>query len=64
MQRRSTAPIRVLFLCTHNSARSQIAEALHRKHGGEKFRVASAGSDPAQRVHPLAIEKLEILALE
>lgn len=46
-------PIRVLFLCTHNSARSQIAEALLRQMGGEDFAVSSAGTE-VTRVHPLA----------
>ncbi|MGI8854156.1 MAG: hypothetical protein ACR2JW_00265 [Thermomicrobiales bacterium] len=49
-------PIRVLILCTHNSARSQIAEALLRHLGGD-FLVASAGTD-VTRVHPLAIAVL------
>ena len=40
----SVAPIRVLFVCTHNSARSQIAEALLRSLGGADFDVRSAGS--------------------
>jgi len=50
------APIRerVLFLCTHNSARSQMAEALWREAGGAAGRTASAGSEPAG-VHPLAV---------
>jgi arsenate reductase len=45
---------RVLFLCTHNSARSQMAEALLRALAGDRFEVASAGTE-ATRVHPLAI---------
>lgn len=45
---------RVLFLCTHNSARSQMAEGLLRAMGGEKFEVFSAGTE-ATRVRPLAI---------
>ncbi|MDQ3547233.1 MAG: arsenate reductase ArsC [Chloroflexota bacterium] len=50
----SAAPIRVLFLCTHNSARSQMAEALLRHIGNERFDVQSAGTD-VTRVHPLAV---------
>jgi len=57
-------PTRVLVLCTGNSARSQIAEALLRHRGGGRFEVASAGSRPAPRVHPLAIEALEVAGIE
>lgn len=42
---------RVLFVCTHNAARSQMAEALLRKHAGDRFEVASAGFEPTD-VHP------------
>lgn len=51
-------PLRVLFLCTHNSARSQMAEALLARRGGERFRVASAGTEPSAEVHPLARKAL------
>ena len=45
---------RVLFLCTHNSARSQMAEGFLRAMAGDKFEAQSAGTE-ATRVHPLAI---------
>lgn len=46
---------RVLFLCTHNSARSQMAEGLLRDMAGNRFEVFSAGTERT-RVQPLAIE--------
>jgi protein-tyrosine-phosphatase len=51
-------PARVLFLCTHNSARSQMAEALLRHLGGERVVVFSAGTEPAT-VHPKALALLQ-----
>ena len=46
---------RVLFICTHNSARSQMAEGLLRQFAGDRFDVFSAGTE-ATRVRPEAIE--------
>ena len=53
----TTEGIRVLFVCTHNSARSQLAEALLQLQGGSVFEVRSAGT-MATRVNPLAIRVL------
>jgi len=50
-------PIRVLFLCTANSARSQIAEALLQREGGSDFEVVSAGTSP-RGVNPFAVRVL------
>ena len=54
-------PRRVLFLCTGNSARSIFAEFLLRRIGQNRFEVHSAGTQPAGRVNPLAIQVLKDL---
>lgn len=56
-------PVRVLFLCTHNSARSQMAEALLRHHGKDRFEVFSAGTEQT-RVHPLAIAAMADIGID
>ena len=54
-------PLNVLFLCTHNSARSIIAECIMNRLGGTKFKGYSAGSHPRGQVHPYALELMQRL---
>jgi arsenate reductase len=56
-------PIRVLFVCTHNSARSQMAEVLLRRRGGGAFEVRSAGTE-VSRVNPLTLLVLSEAGLD
>lgn len=54
---------KVLFICSGNSARSQMAEALLRKHAGHRFDVFSAGTDP-KPIHPLTLRVLDEKGLD
>lgn len=55
--------MRVLFLCTHNSSRSQMAEGFLRARGGDRFAVFSAGTHP-RGVHPLAIQAMREIGID
>ena len=57
-------PLHILFLCTGNSARSQIAEAILTRKAHGRFVVESAGSQPASRVNPLTVATLREFGIE
>ena len=56
-------PIRVIFVCTGNSARSQMAEALLRRDGGERFSVVSAGVNP-RPINPMTHRALDKVGID
>lgn len=63
MEKAETKKKSVLFLCTHNSARSQMAEGLLREIYGDRFDVYSAGTEPS-RVNPHAIRVMKELGID
>ena len=60
---RPAGPIRVIFVCTGNSARSQMAEALLRRDGGAAFEVVSAGVNP-RPVDPMTVRALDKVGID
>ena len=54
---------RVLFLCSHNAARSQMAEGFLRAYGGDRFAVESAGTK-ATKIHPLAVRAMSEVGID
>jgi arsenate reductase (thioredoxin) len=52
-----------LFVCVHNSARSQIAEALLKKMAGDRFEAESAGLEPGE-LNPLAVEVMKEIGID
>ena len=57
----SARPSRILFLCTGNSCRSQMAEGLLRHLAGDSFESLSAGSQPVDGIHPMAVAVMQEL---
>jgi arsenate reductase (thioredoxin) len=55
---------KVLFLCTQNSARSQMAEGFLRHLAGDRFEAYSAGIDPTDEIHPCAIEAMREVGID
>jgi arsenate reductase len=60
----SRAKDRVLFLCTGNSARSQMAEGLLREMAGDRYEALSAGMEPQPEVHPLAVRAMAEIGID
>jgi arsenate reductase len=55
---------KVLFLCTGNSCRSQLAEAIVNAHFGDEWEAVSAGTKPAGYIHPKALEVLAEIGIQ
>lgn len=58
------AKTRVLFLCTQNSERSQMAEAFLREHGGDRFEAYSAGCAASDETHPYTVQVMEEVGID
>jgi arsenate reductase (thioredoxin) len=54
----------VLFVCTQNAGRSQIAQALFEKHAPPDVRAESAGAEPTERVHPVVVEAMREIGID
>jgi arsenate reductase (thioredoxin) len=55
---------RALFVCLHNAGRSQMSEALFRRAAGERHEARSAGTTPAERVHPEVVEAMAEMEID
>jgi arsenate reductase len=54
----------VLFVCTQNAGRSQMAQAFFERHGPDDVRAESAGAEPAEAVHPVVVEAMREVGIE
>jgi len=59
-----TGPPTVLFVCVHNAGRSQMAAALLARYAGERVRVRSAGSEPAEQLNPAVVEAMAEVGID
>lgn len=57
-------PHEILFVCVHNAGRSQMAAALTQHLGGDRVRVRSAGSEPADKLNPRVVEAMAEIGLD
>ena len=57
-------PPEVLFVCVHNAGRSQMAAALLERHANGRVRVRSAGSEPAEQLHPEVVEAMREVGVD
>jgi protein-tyrosine-phosphatase len=55
---------RVLFVCLHNAGRSQMSEALFTRDAGDRHQAESAGTTPAEHVHPEVVEVMRELGID
>ena len=60
----SGGPVDVLFVCVHNAGRSQMAAAFLESIGGDRVRVRSAGSEPAEALNPAVVEAMREVGLD
>jgi arsenate reductase (thioredoxin) len=54
----------VLFVCVHNAGRSQMAAGLLERKAGDRIRVLSAGSEPADRLNPAVVEAMDEIGID
>lgn len=64
LARDSNSRKRVIILCTGNSCRSQMAEAFWKKHGGDRWEVISAGTEPSGEINPLAVRAMAEVGID
>ena len=63
MQTRDQEKYRILFVCVHNSARSQMAEAFLREFGGNRYHAESAGLEPG-KINPVVVEVMQEVGID